>query len=303
MRILITGGAGYIGTELCIRLMELPEVESIHVYDNLSRKNYNFFLGPEKLDPKVSFVDADLLDSHTLAKEIRDVDCVVHLAAMVTTPFADQQPHLFDQVNNWGTAGLCYAFEESDSRRLIYMSSAGVYGASEQDADIETVPNPRTFYGISKLKGERHIDRLRDKKEVATVRCANVYGYSKSMRFDAVINRFVLQTRHTGRINIIGTGEQYRAFIEVQRVAAFLEGLILADKVKPLYNLVDDNFTINDIAYALKEISPKLEMIYVDQQVKLRQIRVNADKKVEELIGIKHTDLQRDLEVFMSRLA
>ena len=303
MRILITGGAGYIGTELCLRMMELPEVESIHVYDNLSRKNYNFFLSPEKLNPKVSFVDADLLDSHTLAKEIRDVDVVVHLAAMVTTPFADQQPHLFDQVNNWGTAELCYAFEESDSRRLIYMSSAGVYGASEEDADLETVPNPSTFYGISKLKGERHVDRLRGKKEVSTVRCANVYGYSKSMRFDAVINRFVLQTRHTGRINIIGTGEQYRAFIEVQRVAAFLEELILTEKMKPLYNLVDDNFTVNDIAYTLKGISPKLEMIYVDQQVKLRQIRVNADKSVEDLIGIKHTDLQSDLEVFMSRLA
>ncbi len=303
MRILITGGAGYIGTELCMRMMDLTEVESIHVYDNLSRKNYNFFLGSQKLNRKVSYVDADLLDSHTLAKEIRDADCVVHLAAMVTTPFADQQPHLFDQVNNWGTAELCYAFEESDSRRLIYMSSAGVYGASEEDADTKSVPNPRTFYGISKLKGERHVDRLRDKKEVSTVRCANVYGYSKSMRFDAVINKFVLQARHTGRINIIGTGEQYRAFIEVQRVAAFLEALILAERVLPLYNLVDDNFTINDIAYALKEVSPKLEMIYVDQQVKLRQIRVNTDTNVEALIGVKHTELRRDLETFMSRLA
>ncbi|HLV53860.1 MAG TPA: SDR family oxidoreductase [Cryomorphaceae bacterium] len=303
MKILITGGAGYIGTELCLRIMDNPEVESVTVYDNLARKNHNFFLGPEKLNDKVSFMDADLLDTYSLGKAIRNADCVVHMAAVVTTPFADQSPHLFDQVNNWGTAELCHAFEESDSRRLIYMSSAGVYGAGEGDADLDTKPNPRTFYGISKLKGERHVERLSRKKETAIVRCANVYGYSKSMRFDAVINKFVLQTRHIGRVNIIGTGDQYRAFVEVQRVVDFLERMLLDEHVLPLYNLVDDNFTVNDIAYALKEVTPSLEMIYVDQQANLRQIRVKRDANVQALIGPKQTDIQAELEDFLNRLA
>ena len=128
MKLLITGGAGYIGTELCTRLMHREDIESIHVYDNLSRKNYNFFLGAHKLNEKVTFVNAELLDSHTLRKEVAKADTVIHLAAKVTTPFADQSPHLFDQVNNWGTAELSYALEDSDCKRLIYMSSASVYG-------------------------------------------------------------------------------------------------------------------------------------------------------------------------------
>jgi UDP-glucose 4-epimerase len=114
MKILITGGAGYIGAELSSRLMNHPEIESIAICDNLSRGNFNFFLGPEKNSAKVRFVEADLLDSYTMRKELQVADCVVHLAAKVSTPFADQNPHLFDQVNNWGTAELCYGIEAID---------------------------------------------------------------------------------------------------------------------------------------------------------------------------------------------
>jgi len=170
MKILITGGAGYIGTELCSRLMHHPEIESIRVYDNLSRKNFNFFLGNNKLTSKVSFAQAEILDSYTLRKEVAKVDTVIHLAARVTTPFADQSPHLFDQINNWGTAELAYAVEESDCQRLIYMSSVSVYGSSEAEVGGDTPTTPKTFYGISKLNGERHVERLKDKKDVSIVR-------------------------------------------------------------------------------------------------------------------------------------
>ena len=173
MKILITGGAGYIGTELCSRLMHHPEIESIRVYDNLSRKNFNFFLGDNKLTSKVSFAEAEILDSYTLRKEVAKVDTVIHLAAKVTTPFADQSPHLFDQINNWGTAELAYAVEESNCQRLIYMSSVSVYGSNEAEVGGDTPTTPKTFYGISKLNGERHVERLKDKKDVSI---ANILG-------------------------------------------------------------------------------------------------------------------------------
>jgi UDP-glucose 4-epimerase len=303
MNILITGGAGYIGTELCLRLMDRPEVTSIAVYDNLSRGNFNFFLGPEKRTDKVRFVDAELLDSYTLRKEIAKADCVVHLAAKVTTPFADQNPHLFDQVNNWGTAELCYGLDSSDCQRLIYMSSASVYGASTEAAGISTVPNPKTFYGISKLSGEKHVERLQGKKDVAIVRCANVYGYSKSMRFDAVINRFVLRARNHGRININGSGDQDRAFVHISRVVDFLEALVFGKTWQPYYNLSDRNLTVNDIAYALKEILPEMEMLYVDQQLSLRQIRLAEDPNVTALIGKSQKTLDEELRAFLEKMA
>jgi UDP-glucose 4-epimerase len=118
MRILITGGAGYIGTELTYELSKRNEVSEIIIYDNLSRGNYNLFIGQTKLN-KVKFVQGDLLDTRKLKKNLKDVDVVIHLAAVVTTPFSDQNPHLFEQVNHWGTAELVYAIEESKVKKFI----------------------------------------------------------------------------------------------------------------------------------------------------------------------------------------
>ncbi len=300
---MITGGTGYIGTELCLGLMNKPEISSITIYDNLSRKNFNFFLGPDKLHEKVRFIDADLLDSFTLRKEVSKADLVIHLAAKVSTPFADEQPHLFDQINNWGTAELSYALEESDCKKVIYMSSASVYGAGSEYATPDTLPNPKTFYGITKLKGERHIARLNPLKQTAIIRCSNVYGYSKSMRFDAVINRFVLHTRHYKKVTINGNGEQERAFVNVEKVTAFLEKLIFSENWKPVYNLVDHNLSVNDIVYTLKEIVPELEMLYVDQQLSLRQVKVAIDGNVNELLLPSGKSFEDDMKLFLARLA
>lgn len=303
MRILITGGAGYLGTEICLRLMSRPEVEALRIYDNLSRKNYNIFLGPEMLDKKVSFAEADILDSYTLKKEVAEADLVIHMAAKVSTPFADQNPHLFDQINHWGTAEVSYAVEETDCPAVIYFSSGSVYGAEEDEATPATLPNPKTFYGISKLKGEEHIERLATKKRVSIVRCANVYGYSKSMRFDAVINRFVFQAKNFRRITINGSGEQARAFVHIERVTDFVESLAFAQNRKKIYNLVDRNLTVNDIAYSLKEILPEMEMLYVDQQIKLRGIKMAEDANVKALIGNSEKSFDQELRRFLSKMS
>src|SRR5687767_9681098 len=103
MKVLVTGGAGYIGTELTSALIARADVEQVIVYDNLSRPNYNFFLGLQfRNHHKISFVKGELLDSRALKKVLKDVDVVYHLAAKVTTPFANDEAHAYEQVNHWG---------------------------------------------------------------------------------------------------------------------------------------------------------------------------------------------------------
>src|SRR5690606_32778242 len=215
MKVLVTGGAGYIGTELVNLLVSNDDVEKVIVYDNLSRLNYNLFLGLKlHKHGKLSFVKGELLDSRSLRKVLKDVDVVFHLAAKVTTPFAVSDSHGFEQVNHWGTAELVYAVEETPSvKRFIYVSSTGVYGSSEDAVDEQVQPNPKTFYAISKLRGEEHVRRLMDKVDTHILRCGNVYGYSKSMRFDSVINKFAFEANFNKLVTVQGDGKQSRSFI------------------------------------------------------------------------------------------
>ncbi|GAB5538548.1 MAG: NAD(P)-dependent oxidoreductase [Salibacteraceae bacterium] len=276
MRVLVTGGAGYIGTSLCEKLLASGEIEKVIVYDNLSRHNYNLFIGSNKLDDRVDFVEGDILDSRKLRKAVAMVDAVIHLAAKVTTPFADQDAHLFEQVNHWGTAEVTYAAEECGIKKLINLSSVSVYGSGDSARNINSELDPRTFYGISKMRGEEHVSRLSNKMETHVIRCGNVYGFNRSMRFDAVINKFLFEANFHSKINIHGDGEQHRPFVHVDTVCDELITLLMTKQDNTIANLVEHNFSVNDIAEALKELYPDLEMIFINNNMKLRELKVDV---------------------------
>ncbi|WP_462248370.1 NAD-dependent epimerase/dehydratase family protein [Ekhidna sp.] len=305
MKVLITGGTGYVGTKLAKHLVGLKEIEKIIVYDNLSKGHYNFFLGQDyDHSEKIQAISGDILDTRQLKKLMKDVDVVVHLAAIVTTPFANTDPHFYEQVNHWGTAEVVYSAEESDISKFIYLSSTSVYGASEQVATEETVPAPSTFYGISKLRGEEHVSRLAEKKTAINIRGGNVYGYSKSMRFDAVINRFMFDANFNNRIQINGNGKQSRAFIHVDYLCHSLAQVITKDVVSGTYNLVDKNLQILDIVDVLKEIYPSLEFLFTNQHMNLRELKISSDSKLFDQIDRFETkELKAELEEFKKQFA
>src|SRR5690606_31123548 len=120
-----------------------------------------------------------------------------------------------------------YAIEEvAPKARVVYLSSASVYGQGEGSALAGVKPSPRSAYGHAKLRGEAHMDRLGDQQPVCILRAGNVYGHGRCMRFDAVINRFVFQAHFQGRITVSGSGEQRRPFIHVDSVVGTLVQLL-----------------------------------------------------------------------------
>ena len=305
MKILITGGGGYIGTELVYKLAAHPDVSEVIVYDNLARGNHNLFIGQSKIQgAPVRFVNGELLDTRRLEKELKGVDMVYHLAAKVTTPFANHNPHEFEQTNNWGTAELCRLLESSSVKRLVYLSSASVYGASDQESDTETPPHAKTFYGISKLRGEEHVRRLlHSKLHTYIVRCGNVYGYSKSMRFDSVINKFIFEAHFSGRLRIIGNGHQHRSFIHIDRLSERLCRL-LTDSLPPdTYNLVEHNYSINDVVEHLTTIYPHLEMLFVNQNMPMRNLKVKPDFRISSARALSQISLDTDLREFREKFS
>ena len=305
MKVLITGGTGYVGTKLVKHLVGQPQIEKITVYDNLSKGHHNFFLGDTYQNKeKIQSVRGDILDTRQLNRLMKDVDVVVHLAAIVTTPFANTDPHFYEQVNHWGTAEVVYAAEESDLSKFVYLSSTSVYGASENVADESTTPAPSTFYGISKLRGEEHVHRLAEKKTAINIRGGNVYGYSKSMRFDAVINRFMFDANFTNRLQINGNGKQSRAFIHVDYLCHALAQVITKDVDSGTYNLVDKNLQILDIVDVLREMYPTLEFLFTNQHMNLRELKISPGSKLfDQIDRFESRELREELEEFKERFA
>ena len=299
MKILITGGAGYIGTELTHQLLQNPEVSEIIIYDNLSRKNYNLFLGHNKLpDKRIRFVLGDILDSYKLRKVIAEADVVYHLAAKVLTTFSNDDPHLFEQVNHWGSAELSYALENSKVQKVIYLSSTSVYGGAEEQIEEDTPPQPRTYYGISKHNGEKMISRLSDRMQTYIIRCGNVYGYNRSLRFDAVINKFMFDAHFTNRITIQGSGLQQRAFVHIDKVGRDLAAMVNINLAPGVFNLVDKNLSVMEVANTLKDIYPELEMLFILQDRKSRTLFINPNNKLGSVSVYPAVSLQDELQDF-----
>ena len=304
MNILITGGAGYIGTELVRHLTGLPQVNHVLVYDNLSRSNYNLFIGHRMDTDKVQFVLGDLLDSRKVRKVLKGIDVVFHLAAKVTTPFDNTDSHFFEQVNHWGTAELVYALEESSVKKLIYVSSAAVYGSSAEELDETATTHPETFYGISKLRGESHVKRLAGNRNALILRCGNVYGYSPSMRFDSVVNRFMFDANFNNRISIHGNGRQHRSFIHIEKLVHALAQAALREVPSGTYNLTDKNIQLLDLVEVLREIFPSLEFLFINQHLTMQEMRLNPVGKLSKYITLSPpSDLKDELIRFKEKFA
>ena len=284
MRILVTGGAGYIGNELVYRLSAEPGVTEVLVYDNLCKGNYNLFTGLRKVPGNnLRFMQADILDSRSLQRAMQGIDIVIHLAARVETPYADQNAHDFEQTNHWGTAEVVYSAEDAGIKRFIYLSSQSVYGQGH----ITSADDPRaptSYYSLSKMRGEEHVLRLMEKIPVQLIRCANVYGYSKNLRVETMVNQFIFDAHFSNRVAIHGNPEHTTTHISVYRVVETLARMIRRDMDSDAYNLAHRAMSTIELVDALREIYPALETIYVDQHIPLHDLTIECDARLHGLL-------------------
>ncbi len=303
MKILITGGTGYIGYSFVKKLLAMGDlVDKIIVYDNLSRKNYTFFTTGMVIPGKVAFIHGDIFDSHKLRETMKGVDLVCHLAAKVITPYAEGDFHQFDQINNWGTAIVTDLVEELKIPRFIYLSSLSVYGDHSEPVMENAATYPNTNYGKSKLMGEEHVKRLRDQSKVYILRSGNVYGFNPAMRLDSVINKMMFEACFNHKVYIYGDGHQQRAFVHVDTVADALVGLMTKDILPETYNLVEYNYSVNDVLYFLKEIFPDLEYRYISPELVLKSISAEFPCKIASLIEFRPKTFEEELIDFKEHL-
>jgi UDP-glucose 4-epimerase len=300
MNILVTGGLGYIGYSMIEKITEkVHKDDLIVIYDNISRQEFSL-LNAHHLDGKnIRFVKGDLLDNHKLKKEVDKADTIIHLAAMVATPFEDKFFHHFDQVNHWGTANLVSAVEESDVKHFIYLSSISVYGHGEEVVDENSKLHPDSSYGVSKHQAEKHVKRLAKKIPTHIIRSGNVYGYNPAIRLDAVINRFMYEAHFEGKVHINGDGSQYRGFVSVADLSELLAGLVKQPNYASGVHLaVTKSMSINEVLETIVFLYPNIEFIHRNENMRMKSIQVKTPSKIFNDFNIETKEFEEELSGF-----
>ncbi len=215
MQILVTGGAGFLGSALVRRLVSLGH--SVRVLDDLSAGD------PARLPPQASFMRGDVNDLPRLWTLLHDVECVYHLAARVSVSESVRYPREYNAVNVGGTVSLLEAVRDVGVRRLVFASSGAIYGNQAiQPLREDLALLPLSPYAVSKLAAEQYVSLIGRLAGVETVclRIFNAYGPGQQLpvAHPPVIPHFLHQVLGHGSLVVHGTGAQTRDFVYVDDV-------------------------------------------------------------------------------------
>jgi UDP-glucose 4-epimerase len=219
MRILVTGGAGFLGSALSNALVERGH--EVLVVDDLSAGD------PDALDERVLLHRTSVLNRPKLWTLLHGVDCVYHLAARVLVAESVLYPREYNQVNVGGTVTLLEAMRDVKIPHLILASSGAIYGEqAAQPVSEDLPPNPRSPYAVSKLSAEHYVHTIGALWDISTtaLRIFNTYGPGQAIppSHAPVVPRFLQQATGGGSLVIFGDGQQTRDFVYVDDVVRAL---------------------------------------------------------------------------------
>lgn len=275
MKILVLGGAGYIGSILCPYLVEKGNEVTI----------FDIFLYNQKKDKsgKYRYVEGDICKIDDLIPEIEKADAIVNLAAISNDPSSDLKPTATWNINykaNETIANLC----RSTNKRIIYASSCSVYGFSNKEVfHEESKLNPITLYAKTKMLSEKYY--LEKDINGIVLRFATVYGFSEKPRFDLVVNTMIGTSFFNNRITVNG-GDQWRPIVHVKDVCnAIYLALTIENPKKRIYNVGgnDQNYTIAELGRSIQA------------KVKTVELRVLTDSKDTRSYKVDFSKMRKDL--------
>ena len=297
MKILVTGGAGYIGSVLVPILV--GEGHNVTVVDKLIfGNNLKDFSGFTLYERNVLDLEPAWLDG---------VDAVIHLAGLSNDPMADFKPRDNFIHNNAVTAHLVYLCKQKKIKRFIFGSTCSVYGCSAVRDMVETDPvSPGFPYGISKMQAEYAINSATDDIFRPIIfRQATVYGLAPRMRFDLAVNTMTKFGVRTGKI-LVNNPDLWRPLVYIKDLAqAYLAALKQPPEVTGIYNIANKNYTILDIA---KEVQAALVArgikceLEIQHKEDIRNYRVNTAKAKETFNFSPQTEIVQAVNEILDKL-
>jgi UDP-glucose 4-epimerase len=264
MVVLVTGGAGYIGSEL---IREMPKSdkfkgETIRILDNMFRERYVSLWNLPR-EAKYEFIEGDIRKKEDVAKAMKDATVVYDLAGITNAPLSFEREQLTKEVNYGGAMVVLEASQKADAE-LIYASTASVYGPTKGVVDETYDCKPVSPYGKYKLMAEKDI--LKKAKETGmkalALRLGTVYGWTIGMRFDTVIDRFAYLACIGMPLTVYDSAvNEKRPYAHVHDV---VRGMLYASGRKDMYgenyNLVAQNAGVGEAVEAIKKFVPDVQV-------------------------------------------
>lgn len=302
MRILVTGGAGFIGSILSKNL--LRQSIKFQVLDNFStgkRENILPFSG------KIELIEGDIRSYHIVREAVDSIDFVIHQAALPSVTRSIRDPITTNAVNVGGTLNILNAAHDAKVKRVIYASSSSIYGDSEVLPKKENMmPNPLSPYAVSKSAGEKYCQIFLQiyGLEAICLRYFNVFGprQDPTSQYSAVIPKFIRMLMRNESPIIYGDGEQSRDFTYVSNVVdANILACTTANAIGEVINIAcGERITLNNLAKALKNITGKnIEFKYSKERIgDVKHSQADIEKarklldykpKIKVLEGLKRT--------------
>lgn len=295
-KILVIGGAGYLGAVLTDRL--LKEGYPVRILDSFiyGKKAVEKYVN----DKRVEIIEGDIRNVETVNVSMLDTSSVVLLAAVVGDPASKARPEQTVETNYLATQVAASSAKISAIKRFIYASTCSVYGVGDSVLDENAPLNPVSLYARTKISSEESIMQIADSSFKPTVmRMSTLYGYSPRMRFDLVVNTMTMTAFTEGRINVFG-GSQWRPLLNLYDAAEAYLRVLEADLNTvggKIYNVgsEEQNYMITDVAklvaLGIKEMTGKEIPINIESDsVDARDYRVSFKKIQNELgFGVNHT--------------
>lgn len=290
-KVLVTGGAGFIGSALTVKLNELGY--HVTVIDNLMRGNK---IPKETLD-QINFVEGDIRDSELVDSLVKGCDVVFHMAAILGVDVVADNPVETMDVEAIGMMNLTKSCIAHGVKKILYASTSGIYGHSsmEKAVDEEIMVDPRTSYAMAKRFNEIYLSSVNDEKGLNAIclRFFNVFGSHQDNRM--VIPRFFQQAIKGEDITVFGSGDQTRDFTHIDDTVKAC--LLLMEKVDgfEIFNIANENErSIGDLAKIIKELTNSDSKIaYLDAPKKRYDYeverRVGSSEKLLKHVGFKPT--------------
>jgi nucleoside-diphosphate-sugar epimerase len=283
-RVLLLGGAGYLGSVLVREL--LAAGRCVRVLDS-------FMFGEQSLDevrshPHCELVRGDVRDIGMVVRCMNGCDAVIHLAAIVGDSACDENEQLAGEVNRAATRMLTEVALDCGVRRFLFASSCSVYGASESFADETAAVNPLSMYAEMKTESERILLGSRSARFAPTIlRLSTLFGLSPRMRFDLVVNLFVARAVFLGSITI-ANGAQWRPLMHVGDAARVFMAVLEAPREQvsgEVFNAGSTglNVRIEELGRAVADEIPAIVIQTVASEDR-RNYRV-AFNKIRERLG------------------